>query len=226
MKTDSDLQTDVMNELKWDSSLNKASEIGVSVADGIVSLFGSVDNYSQKRSAEKATLRVAGVKAIAEGIDVKLMIGNERTDAEIAQASVSSLKWNSSIPDDAVKVKVENGWVTAEGKVDRAFQRSAVHTAIAHLMGVKGVNNFVTIAPTVSPSDVQHQITAAFERSATIDAKQITVENKGNGVVLGGTVRSYTEKNDAEDAAWHAPGVSAVQNNIQVKVPAYSAIEL
>lgn len=224
MKTDSDLQKDVMNELKWESSINKASEIGVSAKDGVISLSGSVENYSQKQAAEKAALRVDGVKAVAEGIDVKLMIANKRTDAEIAQASVGALKWNNSVPDNAVKVKVEDGWVTAEGKVDWAFQKSAVNSALAHLVGVTGVNNFVTINPKVNPVDVQQQITAAFERSATIDSKNITVENIGNGVVLAGTVRSYTEKNDAEHAAWNAPGVSAVQNNIEVKVPAYSSI--
>lgn len=224
MKTDSDLQKDVMNELKWESSINNASEIGVSVKNGVVSLSGSVENFSQKRSAEKATLRVAGVKAVAEGIDVKLMIGNKRTDAEIAQASVNALKWNNSVPDDTVKVKVEDGWVTAEGKVNWAFQKAAVNSALAHLVGVTGVNNFVTIAPTVNASDVQHQITAAFERSAIIDSKSITVENIGNGVILGGTVRSYTEKNDAEHAAWNALGVSAVQNNIEVKVHVYSEL--
>ncbi|MGV3611895.1 MAG: BON domain-containing protein [Fluviicola sp.] len=224
MKTDSDLQKDVMNELKWESSINKASEIGVSAKDGVISLSGSVENYSQKQAAEKAALRVDGVKAVAEGIDVKLMIANKRTDAEIAQASVGALKWNNSVPDNAVKVKVEDGWVTAEGKVDWAFQKSAVNSALAHLVGVTGVNNFVTINPKVNPVDVQQQITAAFERIATIDSKNITVENIGNGVVLAGTVRSYTEKNDAEHAAWNAPGVSAVQNNIEVKVPAYSSI--
>jgi len=221
MKTDSELQKDVMNELKWESSINKASEIGVSVKDGVVSLSGSVEDFSQKRAAEKATLRVAGVKALAEEIDVKLMIGNKRTDAEIAQASVNALKWNNSVPEDAVKVKVEDGWVTAEGKVNWGFQKTAVNSALDHLVGVTGVTNVVTITPTIIPSDVQHQITAAFERSATIDSNTITVENKGNGVVLGGTVRSYTEKNDAEHAAWNAPGVSAVQNNIEVKVPLY-----
>lgn len=224
MKTDTDLQKDVMNELKWESSINKASEIGVSAKDGVVSLSGTVENFSQKRAAEKAALRVAGVKAVAEGIDVKLMIGNKRTDAEIAQASVNALKWNNSVPDDAVKVKVEDGWVTAEGKVNWGFQKTAVNSALAHLVGVTGVNNFVTIAPTLNPSDVKHQITAAFERSAVIDAKNITVENKGNGVVLSGTVRSYTEKNDAEHAAWNAPGVAAVQNNIEVKVPLYASL--
>lgn len=223
MKTDSQLQKDVMDELKWQPAI-KSSGIGVAVQDGVVTLSGAVETYAEKREAEKAALRVAGVKGVAEDIQVDLPFTGKRDDADIAKAAVNALRWDSMVPDDHVKIKVENGWVTAEGKVDWIYQKSAVRHALTNLSGVKGVTNLVTVAPTANPVDVKKKIEAAFERSALIDAGNIRVENTGDKVVLKGTVRSYAERLDAQRAAWNAPGVAHVENQLEVKVPSYSAV--
>jgi osmotically-inducible protein OsmY len=223
MKTDSQLQKDVMDELKWQPSI-KSSEIGVSVADGVVTLSGSVSSYAEKKEAERAVLRVEGVKGVAEDLEVDLPFSNKKDDADIAKAAVNALRWDTMIPDDRIKVKVENGWVTAEGKVDWLYQKTAVRNVLSNLTGVKGVTNLVNITPGVSPADVKKKITAAFERSASIDAANIRVENIGDKVLLKGTVRSFAERLDAQRAAWNAPGVSQVENQLEVKVPSYSAV--
>lgn len=223
MKTDAQLQKDVMEELRWQSAI-KSPEIGVAANDGIVTLSGEVGTYAQKIAAEKAALRVAGVKAVAEDIHVHLGLTSQRTDTEIAESAVTTLRWNSSIPDDKIKVKVENGWITAEGKVDWMYQKNAVKNALSKLTGVKGVTNLVTIDSKVHPSDVQKKITAAFERNALIDANHIDVAAHDNKITLTGTVRSYAEKRDAERAAWNAPGIISVENKLEVKVPSFSEI--
>lgn len=220
MKTDSQLQKDVMDELTWQPSI-KSSEIGVSVSEGIVTLSGTVATYAQKREAEKAALRVEGVKGIAEDIVVDLPFGNKKDDSDIAKAAVNALRWDTMVPDDHIKVKVDNGWVTTEGKVDWLFQKVAVNNAISNLTGVKGVTNLVTVTPRANPEDVKKKISAAFERSATIDANNIQVENIGNKILLKGSVRSYAERLDAQRAAWNAPGVAQVENQLEVKVPSY-----
>ncbi len=220
MKTDAQLQKDVMDELKWQPSI-KSSEIGVAVSDGIVTLSGSVDNYAEKREAEKAALRVDGVKGVAEDIVVDLPFGNKKDDSDIAKAVINALKWDTMVPDEHIKVKVDNGWVTTEGKVDWLYQKNAVNNAISNLAGVKGVTNLVTITPIASPADVKKKISAAFERSATIDANNIQVENIGNKILLKGFVRSYAERMDAQRAAWNAPGVAQVENQLEIKVPSY-----
>jgi osmotically-inducible protein OsmY len=220
MKTDSQLQKDVMDELTWQPSI-KSSEIGVSVSEGIVTLSGTVDTYAQKREAEKAALRVEGVKGIAEDIVVDLPFGNKKDDSDIAKAAINALRWDTMVPDEHIKVKVDNGWVTTEGKVDWLFQKVAVNNAISNLTGVKGVTNLVTVTPRANPEDVKKKISAAFERSATIDANNIQVENIGNKILLKGSVRSYAERLDAQHAAWNAPGVAQVENLLEVKVPSY-----
>lgn len=221
MKTDATLQKDVMEELKWQPAID-ASEIGVAVNDGIVELSGTVGTFAEKRAAEKAALRVAGVTGVVEDIHVKLGFASERTDLEIAEAAINTLRWNSSVPKDKIKVKVEKGWVTTEGKVDWMFQKNAAKRAIDKLVGVKGVIDLVTVAPHVHPSDVQKKITAAFERNAIIDANNIHVATQGDKVILSGTVRSYAEKRDAERAAWNAPGIALVENKLDVKIPSFS----
>nr|WP_294860646.1 BON domain-containing protein [uncultured Fluviicola sp.] len=223
MKTDSQVQKDVMEELKWQPSIN-SSEIGVSVKEGIVTLSGTVDQYIEKRDAEKAALRVEGVKGVAEDIEVKLSFGNKKNDADIAKAAINALHWDSMVPDNAIKVKVENGWITAEGKVDWLYQKSAVRDAISNLTGVKGVINLITINPSANPVDIKKKIVAAFDRNASIDANNIQVLNEGDRVVLKGTVRSYAERLDAQHAAWNAPGVAHVDNQLEVKIPSYSAV--
>ncbi len=221
MKTDSQLQKDVMDELKWQPSI-KSSEIGVAVSNGIVTLSGSVDTYAKKREAERAALRVEGVKGVAEDIEVDLLFGNKKDDSDVAKAAINALRWDTMVPDDRIKVKVEDGWVTTEGKVDWLYQKNAVHNALSHLTGVRGVTNLVTISPSASPVDVKKQIVSAFDRQASIDANNIRVENAGDKVILKGSVRSYAEKLDAQRAAWNAPGVTQVDNQIEVKVPYYS----
>lgn len=223
MKTDSQLQKDVMDELKWQPSI-KSSEIGVSVSDGVVTLSGSVDSFAEKREAEKAALRVEGVKGVAEDIVVDLPFGNKKDDSDIAKAAINALKWDTMVPDEHIKVKVDNGWVTTEGKVDWLYQKQAVNSAISNLTGVKGVTNLVTVTPKANAEDVKKKISAAFERSATIDANNIKVENIGNKILLKGSVRSYAERLDAQRAAWNAPGVAQVENQLEVKVPTYDEV--
>lgn len=220
MKTDLELQKDVIEELKWESFIN-SSEIGVSVKDGVVTLSGSVDSYNKKRIAEQAAMRVLGVKAVAEDITVKLGSSFTKTDAEIAQAALNALKWHSSIDEDRIKLKVDNGWVTIEGSVDWTFEKNAIRMAIENLTGVKGISNLVLISPkvNVNANEVKQKISAAFHRSATIDADNIIISNIGNKVILSGSVRSYAEKQDAERAVWNLPGIVSIENNLEVKVP-------
>jgi osmotically-inducible protein OsmY len=223
MKTDAEIQKNVMEELKWESAVH-SSDIGVSVKNGVVTLSGTVDTYMEKKAAEKATLKVVGVKGIAEDIEIKLTYRDQKTDAELAQAVVNSLTWNVLVPDDKIKIKVENAWVTAEGMVEWAYEKNAVRDAISGIVGVKGISNLVKVTPKINPADVKKKITAAFERSASIDANSIRIEDIGNKVILTGKVRSYAEKREAERAAWNAPGVAAVENNIEVKLPSYAEL--
>lgn len=218
MKTDATLQKDVMEELKWQTAID-ASEIGVAVKNGVVELFGTVGSYAEKRAAEKAALRVEGTKAVAENIRVKIGVDGQRTDSEIAEAIVNTLRWDSLIPEDKIKVKVEDGWVTTEGQVNWIFQKNAVKNAVSNLAGVKGITNLVTVLSRIHPSDVQKKITAAFERNAIIDANDIKIATQDDKVTLSGTVRSYAEKRDAERAAWNVPGIASVVNNLEVVVP-------
>lgn len=223
MKTDATLQKDVMEELKWQPAID-ASEIGVAVNNGIVELSGIVGTFSEKRAAEQATLRVSGVKGIAEDIQVKLALGNKRTDSEIAEAAVNSILWDTFIPSDKIKVKVEDGWITAEGSVDWLFQKNAVKNTLDKLAGVKGVSNHVTVVPHSLPADVKKKITDAFERNALIDANNIAISIEDDKLTLTGAVRSYAEKRDAEKAAWNAPGISSVENKLTVLIPSHSVI--
>ena len=223
MKTDAEIQKHVMEELKWEPAIH-SSEIGVAVKNGVVTLSGTVDTYLEKKTAEKAAFKVAGVKGVAEDIEINLGFNHQKTDSELAQAALDALKWNVLVPDNKIKVKVENAWVTAEGMVEWAYEQKAVRDALSNITGIKGISNLVKVTPKVNPVDVKKKITAAFERSATIDANGIRIENVGNKVVLNGTVRSYAERLQAEQAAWNAPGVSTVENNLEVKIPSYTEI--
>ena len=215
MKTDQQLQHDVMEELKWDPVLN-ASEIGVSVKNGIVTLSGYVNSYSKKIAAENATKRVKGVRAVAEDIEVKLGVDGKRNDTEIADAAINALKWNTNVPDERVKLKVENGWVTIEGSADWQFQKDAATVAVRDIIGVKGVTNLISLAPRVNAAVVENNIRHALERSADIEADKIKVEAKGSKVILKGKVRSWSERQEVERAAWSSPGVIEVEDDLIV----------
>ncbi|MGN6193865.1 MAG: BON domain-containing protein [Ginsengibacter sp.] len=221
MKTDIQIQKDVMDELKW-SPLLSSAEIGVAVKDGVVTLSGIVDTYSKKMEAEKAIAKVSGVKGVAVDIQVGVSPYFKKTDAEIAQEVVKVLKLHTSIPDDKIKVKVEDGIVTLEGEVEWHYQRVAANQAIQNYAGIVNVWNFIKIQPKVICSNIKEKITAAFERSAKLDASRIFVETSGNTVTLKGTVASLSEKEDAAYAAWAAPGVSEVNNKLRVEEIEYA----
>lgn len=221
MKTDSEIQKDVMAELKWEPYLT-ASEIGVAVKNGIVTLSGTVDSYSKKLSAEKAAKRISGVKAVAEDIEVKLPGNSKKTDADIAEAILYALKWNNAVDEEKIKVKVDNGWVTLEGETDWNYQKISAENAIKFLSGVTGITNDIKVKPHITPSDIQNKIKVAFNRSAFADANNIKVSIDGSKVTLSGSVRSFAERKDAEDAAWFVPGVHQVINQLEIKVPTYA----
>jgi osmotically-inducible protein OsmY len=215
MKSDSELKRDVENELTWEPSVNEA-HIGVTVKDGIVTLTGHVPSFAEKYGAEKSAKRVYGVKAVADELDVKLAGSAKRTDEDIAQACVSALKESYSVPHEKVKVVVNSGWVTLEVEVEWQFQRVAAMDAVRYLTGVTGVSNGMTIKARVSPKDVKDKIKAAFHRSAEIDARRVEIEARDGKVILHGSVRSWAEREEAQQAAWAAPGVTAVENEIMV----------
>jgi osmotically-inducible protein OsmY len=215
MKSDSELKRDVENELKWEPSVNEA-HIGVTVEDGVVTLTGHVLSYAEKHGAEKAAKRVYGVKAVADALDVKLPGSVKRTDEDIARDCVNALKANYSVPDERIKVLIHNGKVSLEGEVEWQYQREAALNSVRYVTGVTGVCNDISIKALVFPGDVKNKIKAAFHRSAEIDARRVDVEVHDGRVILSGSVRSWTEWEEAQQAAWAAPGVSAVDNQIAV----------
>lgn len=215
MKTNTQLQRDVMDELEFEPSVN-ASNIGVIAKDGIVTLTGKVSNYAEKYAASEAAARVAGVKAVTDETTVDLPVAHQRDDRDIAQAALSALKWHVWVPKDAIKVKVEQGWLTLEGKVDYKFQQMAAEDAVQNLTGVIGVSNAITIKSMVAPSDLKVRIENALKRAAELDGERITVEVDGNKVVLRGKVSSWAERDEADRAAWSAPGVWDVDDKIEI----------
>jgi osmotically-inducible protein OsmY len=216
MKTDSQIKMDVQDELDWEPSIDE-TKIGVAVDDGVVTLSGEVDSYAKKIAAEKAAKSVYGVKAVAEDIMVKYSSSFTRSDTEIAKAALNALKWHSSVPNDTVMVKVENGWVYLTGELKWDYQKDSAKNAIKDLTGVKGVSNGITIKQDVKPFEVKEKIAKAFERSAEIDAKGITITTDGHTVTLSGKVHSIKEKEDAEKAAFKAPSVWQVKNKLRVQ---------
>jgi osmotically-inducible protein OsmY len=216
MKTDTELQRDVFDELRWDPRVN-AAEIGVTAKDGIITLRGHVAHFAAKSAAVRTAQRVAGVKAVADDLEIRLPDIHVRTDADIAWAAVNVLTWNVFVPHDQITVTVHNGWITLEGTVEWHYQRAAAEHAVHSLLGVRGVTNVITVKPTVIPTAVKAQIEEAFRRSAAFDTRHITVEAEGRKVILSGHVHSWVEREEADAAAWATPGVYEVENRILVE---------
>ena len=217
MKTDTQLQKDIIDELRWEPRVNEA-EIAVSAKDGVVTLTGSVETFAQKYEAERAVERVSGVRAIADDLKVKVFGPHERSDTEIAHAAINALRWDTEVPDEKLTVKVENGWVTLKGEAEWNYQKTAAERDVRYLAGVKGISNLISVKPRASTTEVKAKIEAAFKRSAELDAKQITVETANGTVTLKGAVRSWAERTDAERAAWAAPGVKEVHDKLVIGV--------
>lgn len=215
MKSDIELKKKVEDELRWEPRVNAAA-IGVAVEDGVVTLTGYVDSWAEKWGAEHAVKRVAGVAAVAEEIEVRLPVQSQRTDADVARAAAGALAWNTFVPPGSVKVRVENGWITLEGVVASQHEKSAATEAVRHLTGVRGVTNLVTLRRGLTAANVNDGIRRAFERNASLDANRVTVDVDEDKVTLRGTVRSWAEREDAEGAAWSAPGIHDVDNRLFV----------
>ena len=213
-RSDNNLLDDVVLELKWDPKISSASDISVAVKDGVVTLSGFVPSFWEKDAAEKAVKRVYGVRGIANDIEVKLFW--QRTDPEIARDAVHELESHVSIPADRIKVTVKDGWVTVEGTVLWEYQKSLAQSAMKKLKGVSGVTNKIQVTPKASSAEVKSKIEEALRRSAELDARRITVKIEGSTVKLYGSVSSWAERDEAERAAWSAPGTTMVENHILV----------
>ena len=212
-RTDEQIQRDVLAELKWEPRV-RPTEIGVMVKDGVVTLTGWVDSYPKRWAAEEAAHRVRGVRAVANDIEVRLPGDAERTDADIAAAAARVLEWHALVPKNQIKTTVSKGWVTLTGEVEWQFQRDEAERVVRNLIGVKGVINQITVKPQVTPSGLKEKIEEALLRSAKTDAERITAEVQGSKVILKGKVRTWMERQEAQQVAWSAPGVTSVENRI------------
>jgi osmotically-inducible protein OsmY len=215
MKSDRDLQNEVLAALEWEPGV-KAAHIGVTVSDGVVTLRGTLSTLQEKRIAESAARHLVGVRAVANDLDVSPTGNAVRSDSAIAEVAANALEWDSAVPDGAVKVTVRNGWVTLTGTVAHQFEKSAAELVVHRLYGVKGLANSIDVKPCVSADDVKFKIEEALKRSAAIDSQRISVDARGGSVVLTGTVRSLAERDDAERAAWAAPGVTKVEDRLVI----------
>ena len=215
-RTDIELRTDVLSELEYEPRV-KATDIGVLVQDGTVTLNGYAENYSEKMGAVRAVKRIAGVKAIADDIEIRRPLVH--TDGDIAAAAAQQIEWCSLIPLKSIEVTVRQGWITLSGEVDAWYQKNAARNVVQHLLGVKGVSNLTSIKPGIKPAapEVEAAIQSAFKRNALVDAQQIRVETDGSKVTLSGNVGNFAELEEAERVAWAAPGVFQVDNQLTVK---------
>lgn len=223
MVTDTELLRDIAAELKWDPSL-RDDDIATGVRDGIVTLAGFVDSYADRWKAEKIASRVRGVRAIANDLEVRLPSTQTRSDPDVARAALDSLRWNTAVPEDRVKVRVDNGWITLDGIVDWQFQKESAERAVRYLRGVTGVSNLIAVQRRAAPADVRQQIRSALERSARLDANRVDVEIEGGRVTLLGTLHSLAEMREAVRAASRAPGVVEVVNHITIDPGAPAAV--
>jgi osmotically-inducible protein OsmY len=215
MRSDSEIEKNVKAELEWDPDLD-ATDIAVSVKNGVVTLTGFVKSYTDRYEAETAAKRVAGVVAVANDIEVRMPSVDERPDPEIAREAAAAIKSQLPISSEHIKIIVKNGWVTLEGEVEWQYQRQTAENVVRRIKGVKGVSNTILLKPRAEPTEVKRKIQEALRRSAEVDANHIEVEARGGEVTLKGTVRSWIEREEAERAAWAAPGVTKVEDRIVV----------
>jgi osmotically-inducible protein OsmY len=213
--SDKTLRQDVVDELDFDPSFD-AANIGVAALNGVVTLTGHVNSYSEKVAAEKAAQRVRGVRGIAQEIVVRHADDKKTADDQIAERALSIIAWNARIPGNEVKVTVAQGWVTLSGNVHWHYQRAAAESAVRHLSGVVGVTNLIEVTPMAQPQDVRAKILEALKRTAEVEADSIGVLVHGNRVTLEGKVKACYERGVAERAAWSVPGVAAVENNLNL----------
>jgi osmotically-inducible protein OsmY len=215
IRSDEQIQKDVLAELKWDARV-QPNEIGVAVKEGVVTLTGWVDSYIKRWAAEESAQRVRGVRAVVNEIEVRLPSSSERTDEDIAKGALEALEWDALVPAEKIQVTVSKGWVTLRGEVEWQYQKEDAERVVRRLTGVKGVTNLITVKPRVTATELKEKIQTALLRSAQTDAQRISVEVQGSKVILKGTVRSWAEREEAERSAWLAPGVTSVENRITV----------
>lgn len=215
MKTNTQLQQDVLDELQYEPAVDPA-DIGITTNDGIVTLSGHVKSLAEKWSAVRATERIGGVKAVVDEITVELPSSHQRTDEDLARAVLTALQWDVLVPKDRVKVHVEHGWIILKGTADYRYQLIAAESAIRRLAGVKGITNHIKVKPLAMPFEVKTRIESAMRRAAELDAHGIQVDIRGAKVILRGQVRSWSERNAAERAAWSAPGITEVEDELLI----------